>query len=388
MIEQPGLTSAAIIDGSLALELCWEDGSRSRFHAFWLRDNALDEKTRSTGNAQRLITLDVIPEDISIGTAQIEGDDVSVLFIPEEHAVKFPITWLWLHRYDMKIPDVAGRIPDDAQGWCSDFPIAQITALYDDCKNDPKQLMQWLSHVPRFGFALLKGGPVEPEALLSVVDWFGYVRRTNYGEFFDVRTTVNPDNLAYTSMGLQAHTDNPYRDPVPTLQILYCLENSAQGGASQVVDGFKAAQRLRDEDPDGFNCLTRYCARFEYHGTGEVQLSARKPMIELSPDGELCAVRFNNRSAAPIVDVPYEKMPLFYRGYRHFANIIDDPAMSITFKLEPGECFIVDNTRVLHGRTGYATNGGTRWLQGCYADKDGLLSTLAVLTQNNRESTK
>ncbi|MDX1402138.1 MAG: TauD/TfdA family dioxygenase, partial [Kiloniellales bacterium] len=58
---------------------------------------------------------------------------------------------------------------------------------------------------------------------------------------------------------------------------------------------------------------------------------------------------------------------------------IDDPALAVGFKLEPGECFIVDNTRVLHGRRGYSATGGTRWLQGCYADKDGLLSTLNVL---------
>jgi gamma-butyrobetaine dioxygenase len=102
-------------------------------------------------------------------------------------------------------------------------------------------------------------------------------------------------------------------------------------------------------------------------------------MIELNADGELSAVRFNNRSAAPITDVPYDQMSLYYRAYRHFARIIDDPAMSVTFKLEPGESFIVDNTRVLHGRSGYSSSSGSRWLQGCYADKDGLLSTLAIL---------
>ena len=66
-------------------------------------------------------------------------------------------------------------------------------------------------------------------------------------------------------------------------------------------------------------------------------------------------------------------------AYRRLGRIIDDPAMAVSFKLEPGESFIVDNTRVLHGRTGYAASGGSRWLQGCYADKDGLLSTLGVL---------
>jgi len=52
--------------------------------------------------------------------------------------------------------------------------------------------------------------------------------------------------------------------------------------------------------------------------------------------------------------------------------------MAITFKLNPGECFILDNTRVLHARTAYSSKG-SRWLQGCYVDKDGLLSTISTL---------
>ena len=33
---------------------------------------------------------------------------------------------------------------------------------------------------------------------------FGFVRETNYGKWFEVRTEVNPANLAYTGLGLQA----------------------------------------------------------------------------------------------------------------------------------------------------------------------------------------
>ena len=58
---------------------------------------------------------------------------------------------------------------------------------------------------------------------MDVASLFGFVRETNYGKWFEVRTEVNPVNLAYTGLGLQAHTDNPYRDPVPSMQILYCL---------------------------------------------------------------------------------------------------------------------------------------------------------------------
>ena len=196
---------------------------------------------------------------------------------------------------------------------------------------------------------------------------------------------MNPSNLAFTGLGLQAHTDNPYRDPVPTLQILYCLDNSAEGGDNMIVDGFRAAERLRDESPHYFDLLTRYCARFEYAGSDGVCLRSRRPAIELAPDGELIGIRFNNRSAAAITDVPFEHMAPYYAAVRRLGEIIDDAAMAVTFKLAPGECFIVDNTRVLHGRKAYS-GAGSRWLQGCYADKDGLLSTLAAIESQRGEN--
>ena len=101
-------------------------------------------------------------------------------------------------------------------------------------------------------------------------------------------------------------------------------------------------------------------------------------MIGLSPDGEIIAIHFNNRSVAPITDVPYEDMLNYYKAYRKFSDIINDPKMAVNFKLNPGDCFIVDNTRVLHARTAYSGRG-SRWLQGCYVDKDGLLSTISTL---------
>ena len=108
-------------------------------------------------------------------------------------------------------------------------------------------------------------------------------------------------------------------------------------------------------------------------------------MIELAPDGELIGVRFNNRSAAPLTDIPFEEMATFYAAYRRMSELVDDPEMEVTFRLEPGECFIVDNTRVLHARKGYSGEG-TRWLQGAYADKDALYSRLRVLERTAKRA--
>jgi gamma-butyrobetaine dioxygenase len=256
---------------------------------------------------------------------------------------------------------------------------------YAAAAHDPADLQRWLAAVKAYGFAVMDGLPTDSGSLCKIVDLFGYVRETNYGRWFEVRAEVNPNNLAFTNLGLQAHTDNPYRDPVPTLQILACLENTVEGGESSVVDGFAVAKALQQEDPEAFRLLSSWPARFEYAGTSDVRLRSKRPMIELGPDGQMLAIRFNNRSLAPAVDIPFEDMPAYYAAYRRFAELIEDPRFEVTFKLEPGEAFIVDNTRVMHARKEFSGTG-KRWLQGCYTDKDGLLSTLAAIEATRKEA--
>lgn len=377
------MAEVTIIDGGKAIALTGASGPM-RFHAHWLRDNAWDETTRSPGNGQRLITLSDIPRETRITTAELAEGRLWLTFAPEGKRIGYDPGWLAAHSYDRPAPRKKGWTAPWIETWDAGLtsgPRADFARLAEGGQT----LADWLGGVARYGFGRISGGPVRDGALFDVVSLFGYVRETNYGRHFEVRTEVNPTNLAYTGLGLQAHTDNPYRDPVPTIQVLYCLESSAKGGENMVVDGFRAAERLRDEDAEGFDLLSGHCARFEYAGSAGVALRSRRPMIELAPDGELIAVRLNNRSAAAITDVPYDKMDGYYRAYRRFAELIDDPSMEVSFRLDPGESFIVDNTRVLHARKGYS-GAGTRWLQGCYADKDGLLSTLAALTADRREA--
>ena len=376
------ITETALIDHGNSVSIGWSDGSSARFHAIWLRDNALDPATRSAGNGQRLITILDVPGDthVSAAASTPDGTVLRLTFAPENKTVDFPAVWLRERIYDRPARPAAGWTDDRVALWDAGLqprlPSGDFTMLGDD----RSALGQWLGAVRRYGFAVLTGVPTESGSLCRIADLFGYVRETNYGRWFEVRAEVNPNNLAYTNLGLQAHTDNPYRDPVPTLQILACLENSVEGGDSMVVDGFKVAERIAKEFPRGFDLLARHCARFEYAGSSGIRLRARRPVIELSPDGEMIAIRFNNRSAAPIVDVPYDDMPDYYRAWRRFAELVEDPDMQVTFKLAPGEAFIVDNTRVLHARKAFSGTG-QRWLQGCYADKDGLLSTLAAIEE-------
>jgi len=269
--ETEMLEPIEILANGDAIALTFSGNERRRFHAIWLRDNAPDDATRAPGNGQKLITLRDIPGDIHISAARREGDRLFLTFQPENRTIAYDVHWLSDHAYDKAEAHAAGWTGAAIETWDAGLgeriPLADFGAV----SRSEAALGVWLHGVRRYGFGKLAGGPVESGALLKVASLFGYVRETNYGRHFEVRTEVNPSNLAFTGLGLQAHTDNPYRDPVPTLQILYCLENSAAGGENMVVDGFRAAERLRAKSPRGFDLLTRYCARFEYAGSAGVR---------------------------------------------------------------------------------------------------------------------
>ena len=374
--------SVKVINSGKAILLSPKCGAPLRYHSTWLRDNALDDKTRNKKNGQRLITISDIPVKTYIKSASLDkkGKEITINFLPKKKQVKFSTNWLKDNAYDNKQAGSKVWINPDLKIW-SKNSLKRIPIInYKTAKSNKKLLNNWLRSLNSFGFAKINGCEKKTGTVIKIAKLFGYVRETNYGKYFDVKSKINAVNLAYTNLGLQAHTDNPYRNPVPTIQILHCIKNSTKGGDTKVIDGFKAALRLKKENKKYFDLLSKYRSQFEFKEKNNVHLKSRFPMISLSTDGELIGIYFNNRSIGPITDVPYSFMLDYYKAYRKFSNIIDDPKMAIKFKLKPGQCFIVDNSRVLHARTAYY-GSGNRWLQGCYADKDGLLSS--ILTQKN-----
>ena len=98
--------------------------------------------------------------------------------------------------------------------------------------------------------------------------------------------------------------------------------------------------------------------------------------------GRVRSVRFNNRSMQAL-HLEYDHVVQFYAAYRRFAAILARPELELTFRLGPGDCVIFDNTRLMHSRTAFEDSStGSRHLQGCYADLDGLASTVEMLERS------
>jgi gamma-butyrobetaine dioxygenase len=329
------------------------------FHPLWLRDNCPCPECRHE-SGQRLLDTRSLPDDLEV--VAVDGSTVS---FSDGHVSAFDAEWLRVHAEEPE--------PRCRRLWGAEIQGSLPAARYDDVAGGGAALRDWLAAVDELGFAILTGGPTEPETVTRVAQLFGFVRETNYGRLFDVKTVVNPTNLAYTGLGLGAHTDNPYREPTPTLQLLHCLASSAEGGENTLVDAFRVAGDLPRAD---FEVLATQPVRFRY-SDATTELEAETPVISVDARGDVQAVHYNTRSA----QLPARAADAYYAAYQRFGRMLDAPEYRIQFKLGAGDLFIVDNLRVLHGRTGYAASGGERHLQGCYADRDGLRSTLAVLSR-------
>jgi gamma-butyrobetaine dioxygenase len=346
----------------------------SRWPAIWLRDNCRCPGCRDPRNGQKLFGVTDLPPRPMVLAVGTDGESALVDFEPRHRGI-YPLDWLDEVEAGTTAGD--GRTEAAKRLWRAADLAGQLpTARWPEYVADPAERLRGLGAVRELGFLLLRDVPVEPGTVLEVAASFGYVRRTNYGELFDVRVVAEPNNLAFTSRRITPHTDNPYRDPVPTIQLLHCLTNAAEGGDSGLVDGFYAASLLREKNPEAFDVLTSTPVPFQFSDADTV-LRAERPVIDVDPLGRIREVRFNNRSIQPLT-LPAERLVAFYDAYRYFAELIDQPELRLDLRLNPGDCLVFDNVRLLHARTAYAESGA-RHLQGCYADLDSLFSTEAML---------
>jgi gamma-butyrobetaine dioxygenase len=329
------------------------------FPALWLRDNCPCPLCLDPGSGQKLHTVADLDAELTVTEVRDGGDGTVAVAYSDGHHSAFDRDWLAAHEAVDEAGD--GRTEAGKALWDHVEPPA---ATWEEFRADPAPLLR---RVWKTGFALVRAAPVEPGTVLAIARTFGYVRETNYGELFDVRVEPDPANLAFTGRAIAPHTDNPYRDPVPTMQLLHCLRDAADGGGeSGLVDGFRAAALLRETHPGHFRMLSGTPVTFAWG-----RLRAQRPMIGVDEAGRIREIRYNNRSLRPLAGRE-DELGAFYAAYRAFDALLNRPGAMVTFKLAPGDCVIFDNTRVLHARTAFTDGAGAgdRHLQGCYADLD------------------
>jgi gamma-butyrobetaine hydroxylase len=364
---------AMIAHSAERVSITWQNQEGSsknqEFYSLWLYDNSPAHRDPVTG--QRLLDVTDLPEAPRISQAVCVGTQLQVQW-EDGHSADFAFDWLHSFRPQNRV-----HSPCLVSLWRADrAPLERLD--YSQVTASDKLRLKWLKAIASQGLAILSRVPRRQGEVQRVAAGIGWVRETDYGRIFDVRSVAAPNNLAYTNRALGLHTDNPYREPVPGLQLLHCLKDDTSGGASLFADGFAAAAALRECDRQAFDTLASTPVWFEFRDA-QCHLRAERTVIECGRNTEVAAIHYNNRSMAPLC-MPPEDVLSFYRAIRLFGGLLHDPEFMVSTKMEAGELVAFDNRRVLHGRTGFSS--AVRRLQGCYVDRDGLMSNIAVLERS------
>lgn len=333
---------------------------RHQFTALWLRENAPDDETRDLQTGQRLIDGAELPLDLSVTRLVADGGRLEMDF-SDGHSTAFDMQALLNARQDESGLS-ADRLLWDSQ--LEDMPDVDYNAALDD----DRTLGVLLEKLKCFGFVRVRGVPTTEDGMQPLIDRIGPLRRTNWGGIADVRSVANAYDLTMTQRGLEPHTDNPYRDPIPGYIWLHCLRNASEGGDSTLVDGYRAAQRLAETNPSAYACLTQTPVSFRYRDDS-AHLESQGPLIELDYQGQPTRVRYNSRTECLPALGP-DHLDSYYAARQAFHELITSEELTVHLKLDEGDMLIMDNYRLFHGRTAFQLTDGERHMRQGYVDRD------------------
>lgn len=196
------------------------------------------------------------------------------------------------------------------------------------------------------------------------------------GGFYDFTSDLTMKDTAYTSLALGAHTDTTYFTDPAGLQMFHLLSHTdGSGGASLLVDGFNAANRLRQESPESWDTLASVPILWHASGNEGITItpSRRFPVLNInstinSSEGinSLSQVRWNNddRGLVPVQENGSTSATEWYNAARKFDEILKRDDMQYWAQMKPGRPLIFDNWRVMHGRSSFS---GKRRICGGYS---------------------
>lgn len=347
-------------------------GQSAALHPLWLRERVTDPDSFDPVIKQRLYEHGELPPSLKVAAAELPDPQALRVVFTDSHSAQLPIS------------DIRQELGWDARPDSPPVPKAWTTSLkrpdtvWEDL-NEPAVMKAMLRDFLTYGFCVMQDTPTQRDILLKLAGRFGFVRDTHWGMLFNVEKKPVATDIAYTDKALGAHTDNPYREPVPGLQFLHCLENEVAGGLSTLADGIALAARLAEESPEQARLMEEITVRFVYD-SGGTTLVNYGPMIERDHAGIVRRIRMSSRLDYVPPHDP-KTLDLFYAGRRRLHELANSEEFQIKFPFKKGTLLMMDNYRLLHGRTAFDGTQGRRHLQGCYTDHDGVTSLYRQLAR-------
>ena len=82
-------------------------------------------------------------------------------------------------------------------------------------------------------------------------------------------------------------------------------------------------------------------------------------MIKLDNNGKIEEIRVGNFLRVPL-QIDFDLIEPMYKAYKLLETLNHDDRFKLRFRLEQGECLIIDNRRILHARDSFDSSTGER----------------------------
>ena len=372
-----GITISKISQNGSGLDVVWSDGEKSNFNFLWLRDNcptAHDKDSR-----HRMFNILKVSQNISPKKYNVNSNGkLEIEWSEGEHKSYYDPSWLRENCYTIKNKK---KYISPYQLWDNSLTnnLKSINIEHDEIINSNEGLIKWLELLHHKGIAIVKNAPIEKNSAFPLLNKISHTRETFFKTPFEVVNVPKPNNSAYTAHALRNHMDLPWFENPPGYQFLHCLINEAEGGDSSAVDGFAVADYLRKNEKEIFETLVSVPLKFrDKDYTQDIHRSFHAPAISLTKDADYNDIRFSV-ATMDALDCHPDIMDKVYKAHHKFGNLLHDDKFQIKFRLEPGDIFSFNNRRLLHGRTAFNPNSGSRHLQGYYMDRDEIIGRLNFL---------
>lgn len=374
----------------------FSDGFSTAYHHVWLRDNSPDAYDVITGQRTRSsseLSLDIKPQKWTLENKTGCCSAGLEVEWPDSTVARFSAEYLYEHAYDkakLRKRDDLIRPPIVSNFDEHDFPGYNFSALVES----EEILHKWLSDISKFGWSVVHGLPDEDGQVMKLAELIAPLSHTTlYGDYFVVKAKEDISNVAYTSRAIGPHTDLPYYESPPGLQMLHCRRSDAPGGDSTLHDAHAFAEVLKQRDPVAFAHLARIPATFRKQRKSDkpdakaASMEYRRPHIEVTASGEVRGVMWSPPFMGPLRAPPEDVLP-YYQSVKAFEELLsNDPnKLKIQLKLKPGSALTFNNRRMLHGRESFeqrkdahAKMRGDRHLEGAYVNIDDFKSKLQLL---------
>ena len=228
------------------------------------------------------------------------------------------------------------------------------------------------------GFVVLQHTPTTPGTVLAIAGRFGYVRETNFGRLFDVRSYPNSNDLAYRPIPLGPHTDNPYRSPVPGIQLLHCLVNDTRAACRRWSTASRSRIAAGRGSRTAFELLATLPVRFRFRDA-DTELVSWQPGDRGRCRGVTTGLHYSPRlDEMPVMDDRHDPART-RRLAAGSVRLLVEPEYELRFRAPAGRVADVRQRPSAARAHGVRPQEGMRHLQGCYIDHDAPRSRYRVL---------